>query len=660
MTSQRAPFTMTLSLNVLNHLGINLYSNVPAVLSEVVANAWDADATQVLITFEKDAGRITIVDDGAGMTRAEINDHFLKVGYQRRMEQSGNTLKFARAPMGRKGIGKLSLFSVADVIDVFSAKENEKSGLRMSRSKIEAAIRESDVGQYRPDEIAADDLEFDHGTKIVLSDLRRRQSMSTVEFLRRRVARRFSIIGPQHNFEVLVNGDKITPEDRGYHSNIQYLWLYGDTGDHATQFSCLARPAEQRQKNTGDEDIAITGWLGTVSEVGQLKDAESSDNLNRIAVFVRGKMAQEDILGDFSERGVYASYLIGEIQVDGLDTDDKEDSATSSRQNIVEDDPRYNALKNILANELKYIESKWSEWRTDDGARKAMEIPELNEWMEKLLPKQRNGAKGWLGRIYRLRTNTPEERKQLLKHAVFAFEFYRANDNLGALEKIDDSNLDALLGIINELDSLETNLYGQIVQQRVAVIRTLQEKVDANEKERVIQELLFDHLWLLDPHWERVEASEMMEKRIDALFEEIDGELTEEEKLGRLDIGYRKSAGIHIIVELKRPERIVSLSETVKQIQKYFIGLSKVLAMQGSNEPVEIVLLLGKSPAGWDSPGEKERFIDVLKPYNARIVFYDELLENAYRAYDDYIQRKGDYDRLQAVIQAIDDFQVEE
>lgn len=33
-------FIMSLSLNVLNHLGINLYSNIPAVLSEIVANSW--------------------------------------------------------------------------------------------------------------------------------------------------------------------------------------------------------------------------------------------------------------------------------------------------------------------------------------------------------------------------------------------------------------------------------------------------------------------------------------------------------------------------------------------------------------------------------------------------------------------------------------------
>lgn len=38
MTSDVNPYKMTLDLNVLNHLGINLYSNVPAVIAEVVAN----------------------------------------------------------------------------------------------------------------------------------------------------------------------------------------------------------------------------------------------------------------------------------------------------------------------------------------------------------------------------------------------------------------------------------------------------------------------------------------------------------------------------------------------------------------------------------------------------------------------------------------------
>ena len=43
MSSPRE-LVMSTSLSSLEHLGINLYSNIPAVLSEIVANAWDADA----------------------------------------------------------------------------------------------------------------------------------------------------------------------------------------------------------------------------------------------------------------------------------------------------------------------------------------------------------------------------------------------------------------------------------------------------------------------------------------------------------------------------------------------------------------------------------------------------------------------------------------
>ena len=65
-------FIMSLSLNVLNHLGINLYSNIPAVLSEIVANSWDADAKRVDITIAED--QIIIEDDGCGMSADDINN----------------------------------------------------------------------------------------------------------------------------------------------------------------------------------------------------------------------------------------------------------------------------------------------------------------------------------------------------------------------------------------------------------------------------------------------------------------------------------------------------------------------------------------------------------------------------------------------------------
>lgn len=70
-------FQMSINLQVLNHLGLNLYSNTSAVLSEVVANAWDADAKKVSITINGDS--ITIADNGIGMNLSDINNKYLRV-----------------------------------------------------------------------------------------------------------------------------------------------------------------------------------------------------------------------------------------------------------------------------------------------------------------------------------------------------------------------------------------------------------------------------------------------------------------------------------------------------------------------------------------------------------------------------------------------------
>lgn len=390
---------------------------------------------------------------------------------------------------------------------------------------------------------------------------------------------------------------------------------------------------------------------------------EDGENLNRIAIFVRGKMAQEDILSDFSERGVYASYLIGELRIDGLDTYDgpgttkDDDAATSSRQKIVEDDDRYQGLKRFIGRELKHIQNEWQKLRTEEGAEKALEIPAVKEWIEGLKSPTRAKAKKWLGKINRIRLDDLNEQKQLIKHAVLAFEFYRAKENLDALESITDETLQTALEIFKELDNLEANLYGQIVQQRVEVIRTLEEKVDSNDLEKAIQQYLFNHLWLLDPAWERADGTEIMERPVRALFHDIDTALADDERKGRLDIAYRKTAGQHVIIELKRPERTVTTTALTDQINKYLNGMQRLLEAQGSaHEPIQFVVLLGKEPSDWTSAAAKSRSHEALKVYSARVVFYEELLRNARQTYQDYMRSRELVDKLHEIIQAIEDY----
>ena len=177
-------YRMTLSLHVLNELGINLYSNIPAVLAEVVANSWDADATSVHIDIDRENGRIVITDDGCGMLVDDrvnqINERYLRVGFHRREEaderrdENGNSItpKYKRPVMGRKGIGKLSLFSIANEFELHTARDGYKAGCVMSSTDIREQIRDGS-GLYKPRPIASGQVEVDQGTRIILTDLKK-------------------------------------------------------------------------------------------------------------------------------------------------------------------------------------------------------------------------------------------------------------------------------------------------------------------------------------------------------------------------------------------------------------------------------------------------------------------------------------------------------
>ena len=93
---------MSFDPNTIQHLGIKMYSSLPSAVAELVANAYDADAHEVVIKlYDNGADRKIIVqDDGHGMTFSEINDCFLKIGRNRRSEGA------PASPGGRKATGK--------------------------------------------------------------------------------------------------------------------------------------------------------------------------------------------------------------------------------------------------------------------------------------------------------------------------------------------------------------------------------------------------------------------------------------------------------------------------------------------------------------------------------------------------------------------------
>lgn len=652
MVADQSPYRMTISLDVLKHLGVGLYSNVPAVLSEAVANAWDADATCVGIDINDH--QITIQDNGHGMTVDDANNRYLRVGYKRRREDDGGiTPRLHRKTMGRKGIGKLSLFSVAKTVDVYSVKDGQRHGFRMNTDDIERSIKSGEQF-YSPEQLGKGRVDFEEGTKIVLSDLKRRIYRSG--HLKKRLARRFSVIA-EDEFEVTIGGTPITPEDRAYYEKLQYIWTFGELGDAVA----LRVPNVKKYKRPSDLVVdnateRIDGWIGTVEKSGHTKDPGTNESLNAISIMVRGKMAQEDILEEFGEAGVYSTYVIGEIHADFLDADDQPDIATTGRQQLIEDDSRYQKLREKIGTELKLIKKDWTRLRNKDGPRKAFEIPGIKKWYESLEPDHRSMAKKLFGRINRYAIDDDRAKRRLFMGMVLTFEILKFRNFLDLLKEIKVDNLDNLGKVFRQLDEIELSSYYQITRQRLGLIHKLGELVDENAKEKVIQEHLYDHLWLLDPSWENAARTKRMESSVSKAFGDIDAKLTKKQKRSRLDIAYRTTGNKHVIIELKRPERALNSDDIQRQITKYRGAVINILKSQGrENEPVECVCVLGKPPTNWrDYPGAERESRDALEKFHARIVLYGQLLENAERSYMDYTENDENITRLNKLIQEID------
>ncbi len=653
MADNNKNYNFILDLNILNHLGVNLYSNTPAVLSEVVANSWDADAENVYINIEDEI--ITIEDDGLGMDYEDLKEKFLRVGYQKRISDKSITSRFHRKVMGRKGIGKLSLFSIAEVIKLYSFKNGEKNGFIINVNDLKEKITEGSQ-TYSPQPIPENEVPLNsNGTKIMLYELKKSVSR-THKYLKKRLARRFSVISDNYNFNVFINREKITIEDRDFFNKLKDIWIYKDEEDVDYKNYCAnIKFSNYRKTQIEGTDYKVKGWIGAVEESGNLKIED--ENLNKISIIVRGKVAQEDILDEFTEGGLYTKYLIGEIHADFLDDDDEKDITTSSRQKIIEDDERYISLKKFIQNELKNIAKEWNEQRDKTGLDEAKKITVIDTWYNDLSKDNKTKAKKLFGKINKL-TVLPEEKKQLYKHSVLAFESLKYKENLDLLDNISTENITILNEIIDAFDDIEATLYHQIVTERLKIIELLKDKVEDNALEKVIQEHLYNHLWLLDPSWDRATEGPLMESTMKKEFETISDSLTEEERRARIDIKYKKTSGKHIIIELKRAGVQVNFYELLSQIDKYRKALKKQLTAIGKfGEPVEIICLLGQEPKEWKNTSESdiEEYKDQLKEKDARIVFYKQLVEDSYRSYDSFIKGSESAGRVTQLIKSIDD-----
>jgi hypothetical protein len=111
----------------------NLGSQPDIALTELVANAWDAGATEVDIFLPDDYGQPLIIkDNGTGLTADEFKARWMKLGYNR-LKNQGKKVEFAkgidlkRIAYGRNGVGRHGLLCFNDEYKIITNKDGKES-----------------------------------------------------------------------------------------------------------------------------------------------------------------------------------------------------------------------------------------------------------------------------------------------------------------------------------------------------------------------------------------------------------------------------------------------------------------------------------------------------------------------------------------------------
>ncbi|VVN17675.1 DNA mismatch repair protein MutL [Pseudomonas fluorescens] len=183
-------------------IGRDLVTNEFVAIFELVKNSFDAGASRVDIEFDPESSSITIVDDGHGMTRADIRDKWLFVAYSEKaiidFENYRDKIKPAGQFAGSKGIGRFACDTLGQQLELYSitSKAAQISKLTIDWTKFEKdsakEFQSVDVDLATTNKFPAvynTQAPDEHGTVLVIKNTRHEWNGDRIKRLRRDLAK---------------------------------------------------------------------------------------------------------------------------------------------------------------------------------------------------------------------------------------------------------------------------------------------------------------------------------------------------------------------------------------------------------------------------------------------------------------------------------------
>ncbi|MFG3680988.1 ATP-binding protein [Micromonospora chalcea] len=555
----------------LEHLGVQMYKRRDAALAELVANAWDAGAKCVRITlpsaqgYDPAASSIVIEDDGGGMSDTDLQAQYLVIGRNRRTDEAATAAQAgsegaqqaaaedqspARKVMGRKGIGKLAGFGLAQRMTV----QTWQNGI-LTTVTLDVERLKTDPGDVRtlalPGSVEPSTEATPSGTRITLQSLKHSTALDEDD-LRNNLARRFSRS---------VRGVMVIKVNTKDVSDPLLALSHREPAEPASEFT--------ETLPSGGE---LRWWAGFSTTV-------LSSEMQGFAILVRGKTAQAPpyFFGVESKAsGQHGTkYLTGVIEADFLDEgiDDQSDRISTDRQEIDWSDASIKDFKEWGEALVRRLLREHADRKGDVAQRKVEQNPDLARRLETLDRPSRDQARRFIKAIGSSESDL-EKVEGLADTILRAYEYRQFHDYIDQIDAVadDPDQLYKLLDLLRGWKVLESRAVLEVVKGRIDIVDKFYRMITEDAPETApgvgrdnMHDLVADYPWLINPEWQVLAEERTLTKQ---LREWGDIDIVNADDRRRYDFLALEGDGNLVVIEIKRAGHPVALKD-LQQVEGY-------------------------------------------------------------------------------------------
>lgn len=549
MSSNNKKLEFSFEIGTIDHLGVKLYSTIPPMIAELISNAWDADAHNVYLYFnDKDTKSIKVKDDGSGMDFDELNEKFLKIGRNRRVATSTDKTTDGRPVLGKKGLGKLSMFGIGKKITISTIKNGKKNSFVMDYDEIKKCSQQK---TYEPVVLDCEiDTQEASGTEIRIENLAR-QTGFDLEGIRKSILNRFSIFSK--DFVVHINDDAnlLINKNGIVTENYQFKWEF---------------PKDFANERNSFQSLYDFGTSNNITGTIYSSPTPLSKKQQGIILFSRGKLVQESM--SFSERANdnFFQYMAGSFDVDFIDKSPEIDNCSTDRKSLAWDtyeNTDLDRLKQLLGKIVSITQSKWRQSRKDAKQQKIKERGiDIDKWINTLNPAEKPLARKLVDAILENDNISEDSSNNYISYIRDMYGFTGFQDFTAKLDGLGVLGNENAIKLLTDWSEIEAKEYAKISMGRIKTIDQFEKYIQENASEnKIIQKFLEEFPWLLDPKMEKFEREITYTNLLKRKFPDNQEKVVSNR---RIDFLCTKSSGVVHVIELKRP----NIKLTVKQIQQ--------------------------------------------------------------------------------------------